>query len=145
LLREVYERKVERVDELSRQGWSLPVYRNQILADARVGWLAADSAGARSTPGARACDSTAVRRKVRLMGSAETFPNPPPLAPNTAITAMLTTHISTASSRVRTASRSGAYEPVFYDSGTLEKSRARLQLLLSVCGHDAPSVCTALR
>ena len=24
----------ERVDELTRQGWSLPVYRSQILADA---------------------------------------------------------------------------------------------------------------
>jgi hypothetical protein len=24
----------ERMDELTRQGWSLPVYRNQILADA---------------------------------------------------------------------------------------------------------------
>jgi hypothetical protein len=24
----------ERMDDLTRQGWSLPVYRNQILADA---------------------------------------------------------------------------------------------------------------
>jgi hypothetical protein len=33
--KEQYVTKVrQRIDELTRQGWSLPVYRNQILADA---------------------------------------------------------------------------------------------------------------
>ena len=40
--KEQYVAKVrERVDELTRQGWSLPVYRNQILADAAKGELLA--------------------------------------------------------------------------------------------------------